>query len=150
MAKIKAKVLPMPARPMGRQWAAAKLTGLTSDWPIYQRPVDQDIRQGLAAIRARSRELCQNSDHARGFLRIVRNNLVGAPGFVLQSRAATPRGKPDQRLRKAIEDQWRAWGKRGVCEVTGRFGWRELQRHVAETDCRQNALRAVAHLPPQL
>jgi lambda family phage portal protein len=135
MARGKGKVIQMPAqaRPMGRQWAAAKLTGLTSDWPIYQRPVDQDIRQGLAAIRARSRELCQTSDHARGVLRIVRNNLVGAPGFVLQSRAATPRGKPDQRLRKAIEDQWRAWGKRGVCEVTGRFSWRELQRHVAET-----------------
>jgi len=138
MARGKGKVIQMPApvRPMGRQWSAAKSSGLTADWPIYQRPVDQDIRAGLESIRARARELCQNSDHARGFLRIVRNNLVGAPGFILQSRAATPRGKPDQKLRTAIESHWQDWERRGVCEVSGKFSWRQLQRHVAETVAR--------------
>jgi lambda family phage portal protein len=135
MAKAKAKVIPLPtlSGPSRRQWSAAKVNGLTADWPIYQRPVDQDIRSGLALIRARARELVQNSDHAKGFLRICRNNLVGAPGFILQSRAMLRNGKPDARLRADIEEMWDAWGRRGVCEVSGRFSWRQLQRHVAET-----------------
>jgi N-acetylmuramoyl-L-alanine amidase len=45
--------MPPPVRPLGRQWSAAKSNGLTADWPIYQRPTDQDIRAGLESIRAR-------------------------------------------------------------------------------------------------
>lgn len=124
-------------RKTSRQWKAAKINPLTSDWAAYTRPTDVDIRHGLQTIRARARDLAQNSDHAKGFLRIVRNNVVGAPGFVLQSRAATVRGKPDNPLRQQIEAEWREWGKRGNCEVSGKFSWRMLQRHIAETVARE-------------
>jgi lambda family phage portal protein len=129
------KVIPFPAA-AERQWKSASLTGLTFDWGTTTRPIDADIRTALTAIRARARHLAQNSDHAKGFLRIVRNNVVGAEGYVLQSRAQTPRGKPDSRLREQVEAEWRAWCRRGVCEVSGRFSWRELQRHVIETVAR--------------
>ncbi|AHF05511.1 hypothetical protein MARPU_09555 [Marichromatium purpuratum 984] len=119
-----------------RQWNAAKFSAQHADWNVASRPVDVDIRHGLSLLRARARELYQNSDHARGFVRIVRNNIVGAPGFVLQSRAKRANGKPDQRLRAAVEREWEAWGRRGICEASRKFSWRQLQRHVVETVAR--------------
>jgi lambda family phage portal protein len=128
-----AKIIPLH---QARQWHAAKLSSQHADWNVASRPVDVDLRHGLGLLRARARELYQNSDHARGFIRIVRNNVVGAPGFVLQSRATLARGKPDVRLRNAIEAEWTAWGQRGVCEASGKFSWRQLQRHLIETVAR--------------
>lgn len=130
-----AEVLRFP-KPQRRQWDAAKVSSLNADWNVYSRPIDSDIRYGLSLIRARSRELAQNSDHAKGFLRIVRNNIVGAPGFVLQSRALRANGKPDTKTRLQVETEWKAWGRRGNCEVSGKFNWRSLQRHVIETVAR--------------
>lgn len=134
MSKVSANVIRLPVAQ--RQWDAAKSTTLNADWNHYTRPVDLDIRHGLGTIRARSRELAQNSDHAKGFLRIVRNNIVGPTGFVLQSRAAMASGKPDLKMREALESEWRAWCRRGNCEVSGKFSWRTLQRHVVETVAR--------------
>lgn len=128
-----AKVLRFPA---ARQWTAAKFSAQHADWNVYSRPIDVDIRFGLATLRARARELAQNSDHAKGFLRIVRNNIVGAPGFQLQSRATRANGKPDAQTRTAIEREWLEWGRRGNCEISGKFSWRGLQRHVIETIAR--------------
>lgn len=126
-----AKVVPFPRR-AARQWDAAKVNPLTVDWPTYNRPADLDIRYGLGTIRARCRELAQNSDHAKGILRIARNNIVGETGFLLQSRARRANGAPDKQMRARVEDEWAEWGKRGNCEVSGKFSWRELQRHVVE------------------
>lgn len=128
-----AKVVPLHST---RQWDSAKLSDIEGGWNVYSRPTDVDIRYGLSLIRARARELAQNSDHAKGFLRIVRNNIVGAPGFVLQSRAMRANGKPDTATRQQVEAEWREWGKRGNCEVSGKFSWRSLQRHVIETVAR--------------
>lgn len=128
-----AKVVPLH---QARQWEAAKYSDIEAGWNVYSRPSDVDIRYGMALIRARARELAQNSDHAKGFLRIVRNNIVGAPGFVLQSRAMRANGKPDTATRQMVESEWREWGKRGNCEVSGKFSWRSLQRHVIETVAR--------------
>jgi len=113
------------------QWDAAK-PSRHPDWNLHTRPVDIDIRTGLGLLRARARQLVQDSDHAKAFVRIVRNNIVGAPGFVLQSRAVMANGKPDQKTRSMVEQAWAAWGRRGVCEQTGKFTWRTLQRHVIE------------------
>lgn len=135
MSPKPANVVHLPTA-AGRQWKSAKVNNLTADWNTYTRPIDQDIRHGLSTIRARARDLAQNSDHAKGFLRIVRNNVVGAPGFVLQSRAALANGEPDTRVRTDVEREWKEWGKRGNCEITGKFTWAGLQRHVIETVAR--------------
>ena len=119
-----------------RQWDAGRYSPNEPGWNLSTAPIDADIRFGLGLMRARARHLAQNSDHARGFLRIVRNNVVGAPGYVLQSRATKQSGQPDQLLRDAIESEWREWGKRGTCEVSGKYTWKTLQRHVIETVAR--------------
>jgi lambda family phage portal protein len=130
---MNARILHLPKT---RQWDVAKSGPLTADWSPSSPPIDSDIRYALRTIRARCRNLAQNSDHAKGFLRIVRNNVVGPQGYVLQSRAVTVGGKPDQRARDTYEGEWKAWGKRGNCDVTGKFSWNGICRHVIETVAR--------------
>lgn len=130
----KGKVVKFPDKPAAtRQWQAAKVSNLHSDWVTYSRPIDNDIRQALPILRARARELAQNSDHAKGFVRMVRNNLIGPQGFKLQARCVTPRGKPDIKSRTLLEGEFNAWCQRGVCEISGKFNFRTLQRHIADT-----------------
>jgi lambda family phage portal protein len=129
----KGKVVPFQEKPQTRQWQAAKVSTLHSDWVTYSRPIDVDIRNALPILRARARELVQNSDHGKGFIRMVRNNIVGPQGFRLQARCLTPRGKPDLKTRTLLEGEFNAWSQRSVCEISGKFSFRALQRHVIET-----------------
>lgn len=128
-----AKVLPFPGRPASRQWAAAKTGPLFADWPTYTRPIDLDIRTALPLIRARARDLAQNSDHGKAIIRIYRNNIIGADGFRLQARCTTAGGKPDQKARDQLEQEYAAFSRRGVFDVTGKFSRQQFERHVCDT-----------------
>lgn len=122
--------------PFKRQWQGAKSPTLLDNWATVSRAPDNDIRTGLRALRARSREAAQNVDHVRGFLGLAESNIVGRLGVVLQSRARMRNGKPDTRVQDTIEASWTAWGKRGLADVTGQYSWRSLQRQVVRTAAR--------------
>ena len=124
------KVIPL------RQWAGSNTRTLTENWATVSRPTDYDIRTSLRILRARSRELAQNSDHVRGFLKLVSANVVGRQGVMLQAKVMGRSGKLDQRVNSAIEDAWNDWGKRGVAEITGQYSWKAVQRHVISTVAR--------------
>jgi lambda family phage portal protein len=55
-------------------------------------------------------------------------------------------GKPDQRTRDQIERRWEDWCRRGACEISGKFSWKGLQRHVVETVVRDG--EALVRLVP--
>jgi lambda family phage portal protein len=73
------------------------------------------IYRDLRTLRNASRKLARNNDYMIQFLRMNRVNVVGpasdqlpdAPtGMRLQARAKTPRGKPDDKLNKAVQEAW--------------------------------------------
>lgn len=130
---MSAKIVPFPRK---RAWTAAEPSMLVSGWLAWSRPADVDIRYNLRALRARAREQAQNNDHLRQFLRLVKANVVGPAGVRRQSRVRLRNGKPDKRSITAVEEAWQAWGKRGVCDVTGQFSWIALQQHLVETAAR--------------
>ncbi|KVE35258.1 phage portal protein [Burkholderia sp. TSV86] len=97
-------------------------------------PVSPDVFISLRqpALVARSREQWSNNDYVRGFIRKVRQNVVGHHGIILQSKATLANGKLDKNANDAIESAWAEWGKKGHCDVTGKLSWRELQCLAAE------------------
>jgi lambda family phage portal protein len=119
-----------------RRWDAAKVSLLTSGWPLASTPIDVDIRENLQALRARARAEAQNNDYVRSFLRIVRSNVIGAKGITLQSKARLANGSADSGARTAIEEGWREWGRPGSCDVTGALSWCDFQRLAVETMAR--------------
>lgn len=134
------KVLRLPKK---RAWKAAKSSLTTANWIREGYSIDWDLRQELDVLRTRSRAEAQNNDHVRHFLRLVKTNVVGPQGIILQGRVKRRSGRADDRANDAIEESWKRWGKRGVADVTGTKSWKTLQRECIETVARDG--EAVYH-----
>lgn len=119
-----------------RSFEAAAVNRLTASWLTTAASIDQELRGDLDRLRARSRDLAKNNDYAAKFLAMVVANVVGPQGFVLQSRVYDGPGRPDEAATRAIEDAFTRWARLGVCEVTGRMGFADLQRAVVRAAAR--------------
>lgn len=105
-------------------------------WTTTPVTPDAFIALHHPALVARSREQWSNNDYVRAFVRLVRQNIVGPQGVLLQSKAEKPRGGLDGEANKAIEADWSDWGQAGNCDVTGTLSWRAIQTLAIETAAR--------------
>lgn len=140
----------MSARPVRkRSFSAAQSNRLTSSWSTSQTHVNRDIRQGLRALRARSRDLALNNEYGRKFLRMVRTNVVGPAGFSLQVHALRPDGSIDQQDSTTLERAFADWSRPGNCDVTGQLSFRDVCNLFIETAARDGeiAVRRVRRGP---
>ncbi|WP_444919305.1 phage portal protein (plasmid) [Microbulbifer sp. CnH-101-G] len=120
-----------PMVPRQRSFESAKSSNITASWGTKPKSADQVIYQNLTALRARSRDQRCNSDHVRRFDQLVRINVVGARGIVVQSKVMRPGGKePDKPARQAIESEFQRWGRAENCHLQGRLSWVEIQQQI--------------------
>ncbi len=126
-------------QPSRRNFKGADVDRLQSNWNPAGQSNDASIRMGLRKMRLRSRELYYNNEYAKHFCRLLKNNVVGA-GIRLQAKAKDPDGTIDRAANHRIEDGWKAWGKRGVCDVTGKLSWVDVLRLCLETTARDGEL----------
>ena len=124
---IRMGYVPAPQR---RQFAAAAVNRLTSSWTGAHASLDRDMQSALPRLRARARDLAQNSDYVKRYLSMVAANIAGQ-GVSVQSQARWPDGSPDMQLNEAIETAFAAWAMQP--EITGRMDWSEVQRLVARS-----------------
>lgn len=121
---------PAPAAAPRRAYMAAAPSRLLADLPngASQAP-NRDIRMALSVLRARSRWLAQNDGYSKGFLRLLRRNVVGPTGFTLQMRVKNDRGDGmDRNANDRIEAAWAEWGRVGSCDVTGKMSFADFSR----------------------
>ena len=111
---------------------AAGVTRLESTWTTTATTADSYISRHWTTIVARSREQAENGDHARKYVVMQQDNIIGPNGLVLNSQAKDPDGKPDKLARKVIEEAWEIQGEVGNFDVTGRM---------SRVDCERLALR---------
>jgi len=129
----------------GRAFGSTSSSNLYQGFKGTSASINEDLINGLRTLRYRSRQLCQDNDYACKFLNLVSANIVGNQGIRLQSLATGRAGEPDEDARTGIEEAWSRWGKRGVCDVTGRLSWLDVQRLVAETLGRDGEVLVVHH-----
>lgn len=110
-----------------RAYAAAKYDRLTQDWINVTSSIDQDIRNGLVPVRQRARDLVQNNDYAKKYMKLLRVNVPGPTGFYFQSKVTEFSGAPDTVANSKIEEAWALWSKASNCTVTGRQSLRSVQ-----------------------
>lgn len=120
-----------PATTARRSYAAAKTNRLRGGWLTQGYGPNQEIKVSLSILRARSRELEQNNGWGRKFFRMVRDNIIGENGMILQSRAVTRRGKADEAARNLIEAAWRVWTRNPDLDVAGWLTWWEIEQLIA-------------------
>lgn len=116
-----------------RKYAAADQGRLFSDFRISETSADDELRQALPILRARSRDMARNNEYAKRYMNLVKTNVVGENGFSLQVRARNADRTLDASGNKIIENAFAAWGRKGNPEITGRMSWLDMQRFAIES-----------------
>lgn len=114
-----------------RSFNAAKVGRLTQDFNPQNVSIDWDLRTSLPSIVARSRHLALNNPYAKKFLNLCSTHIVGPMGFTLHMDVANYNGKEkttDELANRVIEEHFWKWGKKGNCEVTGKYSFVDIQR----------------------
>lgn len=114
------------AQTVQRNFKAAENDRLIAGWSGMPQTADQIISKHQRVLVARSREQSNNNDHAKAFLRMCRQNIVG-PGVMLQAQSKAANGTLDKDANAAIESAFIEWGDRENCDVTAAESWRSLQ-----------------------
>jgi lambda family phage portal protein len=115
------------------RYAGAQHSRIVANWFSDLTDPNEQLRDALASLRARSRQLVNDNGEAAGLLLDFESDIVGATGARLQFRARTPRGLPRDVLNNRVEDGWAAWGKRESCTVAGYESFAALQRLMVRT-----------------
>lgn len=123
--------VPRPVRATG--FAAADTGRLTASLRTETEYINTTLRYQLRTLRARSRQAAQNNPFGRRFAQMVVDNVAGPYPFALQAKSKLRSGKFDVATNAKIEAAWRDWGRKGSCELTGRWSWNLLQRLIVRT-----------------
>jgi lambda family phage portal protein len=116
-----------------RKYAAADQSRLFADFRISETSADDELKNALAILRSRSRDLARNNEYAKRYLNLIKTNVVGENGFSLQVRARNADRSLDAAGNKIIENAFASWGRVGNPEISGRMSWLDMQRFAAET-----------------
>lgn len=124
-----------PARPGRRAPALAVRdfkAGVTDDltWSFggMQGPINEVLRHNLRQMRQRSRDLFNNNDYGKKFIRMVQKNVIGVKGIKLQARTMRDSDNLDLIDNALIERAWQLWGKPFNCSVDNKLSWHDIQK----------------------
>lgn len=114
-----------------RFYEAAAGGRLQSDWIASDTSSpDNILKADLKTVRNRARDIVANNPYAAKFLGILRNNIVGADGFILQVKAKDPNGALDAYANELLEEKFWDWSKLENCTVDKSLSFREVQEVV--------------------
>ncbi len=108
------------------------------------------VQRGAVAVRAQARHLARNHDLARGALRTLVNNVVGAKGIGIEPQPRRLDGSIHSEYAAQLLEAYRDWCRRP--EVTHRLPWSRLQRTMARAWLRDGEVFAqmITGLRPDL
>lgn len=104
-----------------RKYDAEGYDRLNANWRVSNQSAEMDDRYGRDTIRARARDMENNSDTMNAIVSSFRRNIYGS-GYRL--RVLTE----DKELNKQIEDCWKLWCKARNCDVTATQSFNEMMR----------------------
>lgn len=110
---------------LNRNFNATLSDRLNGSWTTASKTPDNLIFHNLRILRARAREQRYNNDYAKKFVSMVKTNVIGAEGVILQSKVIDQNQQPDTLVRTAIEATWKQWQTQ--CDYKGRLHWIDMQ-----------------------
>lgn len=113
------------ARRARRSYDAGHGGRLNTNWDSWIESAESEDRRDRNLMRARARDLENNSDVINGVLSAYRRNIVGR-GFTLQA------GTDSDTLNVEIDKLWREWCRARNCDVTGMQSFTEILRMVVQ------------------
>lgn len=115
--------------PVLRSFAAGQVDMLTADFLGALRSGNAELRPALRTMRGRSRQLAENNDYMREFLRILDKKVLGAEGIRIGWRPMRDDGKTvDQADSDYLKSSFDKWAEAGNCTVCGRYSLVDVER----------------------
>lgn len=112
----------------------AAMASRNDSWTVNLETPDDFISKQQRVLVARSRHQWANNDYVKNFVRLVRQNVVGPNGIILQAGVKKARGgKLDTETNDALEAAWAEWSKPANCDVAGSRSLWKIQRLVMAT-----------------
>ena len=119
-----------------RGYHGASTGRLFADFTSSSGSADRELRSGLVSLRNRSRELARDDVYVKRYLTLLKTNVIGDSGMILQVKARNADNSIDTSGNDIIESNWRRFGRRGTCTPDGRMSWIDLQNYVVEAMAR--------------
>lgn len=116
-------------------FAGAEVTRLLMDWVTSLRSADEELKQDLARLRARARDLARNDGYIRKYLILLATNVIGPTGFTLQAKVRDSSGELSAATNARIESAWKDWSHLRVT-VDGRLSLIQLESLLLKTVAR--------------
>lgn len=134
-------------RPAIRSIIKAADTGrLEASWTTTPTTADSYIARHRRTLVARSRQGCEDYDHLSKYLKLVRDNVVGKSGFMLNSTPYDDGDKVDKPAKTAIEWHYRLWSRKKNYDFNGQLGRRDSERLAAVTAAKDGEVIGVIHM----
>ncbi len=116
---------------MRRSYNGASSAARYGDFSASYLSADAELETALPKLRARSRNLERNNPHARRFLSLLQDNVVGSGGFQLRVAAKRTDGanaQPDTYGNDLIDAAWKKWCRSATAD--GLMSFREACKAV--------------------
>lgn len=122
-----------PKREIKNHFNATKSDRTVEDWLVGKQTADATLKWSLGTMRDRSRDLADNSDHAKNFFRKLKTNVVGPTGFKLQVKGKQKNGKIDKPNNALVEKSFTRWSLPENASVCGTMSLREQCELIVES-----------------
>lgn len=127
---------PRLSRVQRRSYAGAQMTARYADFNASYLSADAELETALPKLRARARNLERNNAHAKRYIQLMQDNVVGHVGFSLKmtvKQTADPT-QADTYVNRAIRDGFRKWSR--VVTADGLMSMVEASRMAMRTFAR--------------
>lgn len=137
--QVKAVSTPSSRRQV-RMYGGAKVSRLTTDWPITITSANAEILVSAIALRSRLRELERDDDYFRQMLFLLENNVVGEHGIMLRMKSKKKSGKLASKLNRKVHKAWKDYFEPANCTVSRNLTGVEVQRLAVRALARDGAI----------
>lgn len=98
-----------------------------NDWRPANLTADGDISRAITAVRTYARDLVNNNDYAKRYINLCVTNIVGADGFVFQSKVKNEDDTFNDVINEQIENIYSEFCKPVNCTITGKLSFKQVQ-----------------------
>jgi lambda family phage portal protein len=89
--------------------AGAQFSRTTADWIRSAVSIDQEVRADIRVLRSRARTLVRDNEHARGVVRVLKRDIIGAQGIRPVPMNVGADGELSKKANAAIVKAWAEW-----------------------------------------
>ena len=116
----------VPEAKIEKRFAGARIGRVLSDWVSSSMDINEQIKYDAESLRNRARQLEQDNPFVQRYLKLCEDNIVGERGYILQSMVKDSPDRLDTQANRIIEAGWEEWSKKGNCDVTGKYSFRQI------------------------